>query len=351
MGKREGVTYEEYLAIRKELSKGLRIKELSLKHGFSQELIKLIVTAEAYDFEIFANFIKKEKKVEKYNRVQKEAEKSMLKGKKAKERPLISERDKRILELRRSGKTLEEIGQDVGVTRERVRQIVSKLAPKEVFPTPKKVRDAEKNSSRKEISREISIRWSNYKHFTIEDLAKEFSLTTSEILGLLNRVQITYLKANKKSHVPQIWTSDECLRVLREAATFAFPLTILEYRKLVDSNTIEGPTTAIFNARFGSWTAACAAAGVETGSALREYDSSWSDAEILLEVRRFMWETREVGWSPENYEKWRQSQDAAIPSFALIRMRLGAWSQVRVMALDFETNEYDMTIFEVLNDL
>jgi hypothetical protein len=263
-------------------------------------------------------------------------------------RKVISARDLQILDMRSKGSTLDEIGGQFEITRERVRQIILKHARNEKFITPAEVKISEKLNALKAIRIEISANWNIYRRYSVTSLAKEYKLNESDLLKCVNKVQYAYLKANDESHIEKIWTKESCIRVLKDAATYAFPLTLLEYRKLVNSKTIEGPTLPIFVSRFGSWMEACRAAGVETGTPVREYDTNWSDTDLLLVVRRFMWETRDTAWSIDNYKKWRNKQDPKVASISILRLRLGPWSEIRVLALDLNAPDYDMAIFEEL---
>jgi hypothetical protein len=170
----------------------------------------------------------------------------------------------------------------------------------------------------------------------------------SLIRQIVTKVQHAYLSANEERHIEKQWTEDDCIEVLKLAATFAFPLTVLEYRKLIASDSISGPTLPIFYSRFGSWADACAAAGVETGNALREYDSTWSDSDLVRIVRQFLWESRDTSWSIQNYDDWRARHESQLPSAGLLRNRLGTWSEIRVLALEADLPEFDMAIFDTL---
>ena len=259
-----------------------------------------------------------------------------------------SSRDKAILAMRMEGKTLEEIGLSFDLTRERVRQIILKFGPDLTFPDITEMRRKEKEDELRGIAIEISANWKSYRKYDFAKLAKEYNLTVAIIRQIVTKVQHAYLSANEEPHIEKQWTTEDCIEVLKEAATFAFPLTVLEYRKLIESNSISGPTLPIFYSRFGSWADACAAAGVEAGNAMREYDSIWSDSDLVRIVRQFLWETREASWSIQNYDNWRAGHESQFPSTGSLRNRLGTWSEIRVLALEADLPEFDMAIFDTL---
>ena len=257
-------------------------------------------------------------------------------------------RDKEILAMRMEGKTLEEIGLSIDLSRERVRQIISKFGSDITFPEITEMRRKEKEDELRGIAIEISANWSSYRKYDFPTLAKEYKLSVPIIRQIVTKVQHAYLSANVEPHIEKQWTAEDCIEVLKVAATFAFPLTVLEYRKLRESNSISGPTLAIFVQRFGSWADACSAAGVEAGNALREYNSNWSDPDLLRIVRQFLWETREPSWSIQNYDDWRAGHESQFPSSGSLRNRLGTWSEIRVLALEADLPEFDMAIFGTL---
>jgi Mor family transcriptional regulator len=257
-------------------------------------------------------------------------------------------RDNAILAMRMEGKTLEEIGLSFDLTRERVRQIIARFGPEIDFPNITELRHKEKEDELRSIAVEISANWNSFRKYDFAKLAKEYNLSIPVIRQIITKVQHAYLSANEESHIEKQWTAGDCIEVLKEAATYAFPLTVLEYRRLIESKSIIGPTFPIFCSRFGSWADACAAAGVETGIAQREYDSAWSDSDLVRIVRQFLWESRDASWSIQNYDKWRAGHESQMPSTGSLRNRLGTWSEIRVLALEADLPEFDMSIFDTL---
>jgi len=257
-------------------------------------------------------------------------------------------REKEILAMRMQGKTLEEIGLVLDLSRERIRQIISKCGQGMVFPNVAELRRQDKDEELRGIAIEISANWSSFRKYDFAKLAREYNLSIPILRQIVTKVQHAYLSANEEHHVEKQWTVDDCIEVLRVAATYAFPLTVLKYRKLTESKTVSGPTLPVFYARFGSWLDACIAAGVETGVPMREYDSTWSNSDLIRFVRLFLWESVEESWSIQNYERWRVDKGPEVPSSGSLRNRLGTWSEIRVLALDAVLPEFDMSIFETL---
>jgi len=261
---------------------------------------------------------------------------------------MTASRDKAILSLRLEGKTLEEIGSSFGLTRERVRQIILKDGQDIDFPNISELRRKEKSDPLRGIALEITANWNLYRNYDFTMLAREYNVSVPIMRQIVNKVQFAYLIANEESHIEKIWTHEDCVEVLKIAATYAFPLTALSYRRLLNDNSVAGPTLPVFYSRFGSWADACKAAGVEPGIAMREYDSNWSESDLIRIVRQFLWESIEISWSVQNYDQWRSGHESLLPSSGLLRNRLGTWSEIRVLALNANLPEFDMSIFETM---
>lgn len=266
-----------------------------------------------------------------------------------KEEVFLLPRDLRIIELRKAGKTLDEIGKEVSLTRERVRQILKKYAPEIIFTEMREQKDLENlqkiDERNREIHELISKNWREYKFLKFADLANIFNIPEWRLRRCLSSIHYVYLQANEERKVAQLWSDDNCLESLRKAATFAFPITVSRYRKLLESGEVVGPTPALLWQRFGSWTQACELAGVEYGEALREYNRIWNDTELITFVRKFMHQRLDGKWSLEKYEEWRRFPAVEGPSMASLRLRLGSWSEIRVLALELNAPGLEMDRF------
>ncbi|GEM_PF-2781043 len=274
------------------------------------------------------------------------------KRKKSRSDEILNPRKKSIIKLRNEGETLDSIGKTFNLSRERVRQILSEV--KDV-PNAQQVKDQknakvlqEKKKEALELFVHLDSNWESFRSKTVPEIAKMLNVSERKIKRSISRVQLLYLTRNQESSIQQTWSHQDCIEVLRLAATFTFPLTILEYRKLVSSKTIQGPTVNIFISRFGSWMNACDVSGVETGEPQRLYNSTWSRNELLMFVRKFMYESQSESWSIDRYQLWRARQDPLAPSVGLLRLRLGTWTEIRVQALELEAPDFDMSHYRTL---
>jgi hypothetical protein len=330
------LSFELYSTIKKMHNKQKSLIEIASVLACSKDIVQEVILSQ--DFNDFTesqrrNRNSQEKRQNQDNRI-------------------LAPRKKSIMKLRNEGETLASIGKTFNISRERVRQILSESGE---VPNASQIKNQkiakvllEKRKETLELFEHLESNWESFRGKTIPEIAKMLNVSERRIKESISRVQLLYLIRNQESSIQQTWSKQDCIEILQLAATFSFPLTILEYRKLVDSGTIHGPTINIFISRFGSWMSACEIAGVETGEPQRLYNSTWSRYELLMFVRKFMHESQEKSWSIDRYQIWRSLQDPLAPSVGLLRLRLGTWTEIRVQALELETPDFDMSHYRTL---
>lgn len=249
----------------------------------------------------------------------------------------------KIESLREQGHTLEEIANEFGITRERVRQLLLK-SDKNIDQRMIKAEKARKRLQ--EIYDYAVTNWDKAQSLTLEEFAIQVDSDVSTIKEALSPFQLAFLIANDENVYIQKYTDQDCIDAIRLAQTFTFPLSNKSYAKLVNSGDVLGPSVPLILKRFGSWTEACRIAGVESGETVRPtYDQVFTDTQLLTAVRRFMYEQPDANWSIQRYEIWRENMAPESPSSGLLRNRLGNWAFIRVQALRLETSEYNMYKF------
>jgi hypothetical protein len=249
-------------------------------------------------------------------------------------------RTARALELRRDGATLAAIGAELGVTRERVRQMLAKVdAPsrEEVQAHRAGARALELEAVRKGYVEFLRER----PPMTLSEAATALGVERSHLADLMDDTLRRLVLPDPKPSQVQ-WSRGHVMEVLREAATFEFPLTTKGYERLLQGKMIEGPSVPRICQVFDGWAAACEAAGVESGARVRtHYSSRWTDDDVLDAVRRYLRQAGRPTFS--GYSAWAAEQDDR-PSGQTVRNRLGRWTEIvrMVHEADYSGKSHDV---------
>lgn len=120
------------------------------------------------------------------------------------------------------------------------------------------------------------------------------------------------------------YTDREIARALRTAARIAGePLSVGKYDKI--RATFEGPSAIRLIQRFGSWSAACEAAGVKSGVAKRDYAKKWQRDQIVALVKEYLAESDKASFA--DFSLWLKQIKGA-PSAATCRNVGTSWSSL-----------------------
>ena len=247
-------------------------------------------------------------------------------------------RNIKILDSRKKGFTLAEIGEQFSISRERVRQIIYKCVGKELdfYLNNRKTEKQsllEENQNEK-INSIVDYVKSN-KGVMLTKLLNEFEIELDFYQKFIpkNVAKFVLTKHEIGKGPTKVWSNEDIVESLKKAGTYFFPLSHGDYEKLVDMGEIKGPSVPLIYKRFGSWTNACYEAGIETNKPVRsEYVLDYSDEEILNFLMRYFNEEQTIG-SIEDFEKWRVAQNSKVPSIGLIRNRIGNWGVVKEIVL------------------
>lgn len=246
--------------------------------------------------------------------------------------PAISPRDQMMCDLRGKGLSLDEIGLQFDLTRERVRQIIEEAGG----PSASDVREmkARDSASRiQQLQEKISKEVLSNPGLTISEIGERCSLSVSDVRKYLpaNLKKLTipsHSVEHESSNSQQKWTDAEILKSLELAQTYVFPVTTSNYAELVRVGEVQGPSVPLIHNRFGGWAAACQKAGVEHGPTHREYNRTWTDDDLLRFVGLYLIEPNSDG-TFRGYEQWRLNDCDDAPSGALLRIRIGSWTFIK----------------------
>ena len=236
-------------------------------------------------------------------------------------------RNYKMLLMRVAGATLDEIGTDFEFTRERVRQILKQVTggkDKELLKDMKSVRQQADLSKVDAVSKVIL----EHPCITIAELAEKCNVPLDEVKPLVAKGVSKLVSDFKpaKEHA-KTWSNEQVMTALREASTHYFPLGKAEYDSLIELKEIEGPSSALIWMRFGSWSKACELAGVECHAVREHYQKTWSRAELLTYISRFL-VSKDFSSSIGSYEIWKAAETVKTPSGQLLRVEFGSWQNV-----------------------
>lgn len=128
----------------------------------------------------------------------------------------------------------------------------------------------------------------------------------------------------------QEFTEADIVAVLRQVAgALGSPLSADRYDTVCDE--FGGPSSARIIQRFGSWNAACEAAGLATNRGRSNYARGWTRERVLHVVADYLAAESSTG-SYAGYAAWARQTPGA-PSAQTMRNYLGTWSTAKAEAL------------------
>ena len=235
------------------------------------------------------------------------------------------DRDRQIYEMRRKGALLDELGQAFGLTRERVRQIVSSMGG--VDPAVvRAARGAEREERDKRVRDLLFSVVATGLARSISEVAIMSDVDEGSVRRIGGKELSAYLGVTKRGSVR--WTQNDVIAALSTAATYEWPLSRNAYQELIDEGEIRGPSAARIDQLYG-WAAACELAGVESSRRRRrDYQSSWTDDDLWHFARTYI-EHSGPAASFHGYDTWRAEHSQGAPSSGVLRGRLGRWNEIR----------------------
>ena len=253
-------------------------------------------------------------------------EPTVTETRKARPKSAINEqRDRTIVEMRRAGSSLDEIGRAFGITRERARQVIKRKGGVErsaVRDARRAVQAARDDALRERVFAVVATGLAR----SHRDVAILTGADEGDVRRVGGRELSAYVGTSQKGS--SRWTEDDILKALRYAATYEWPLSRGGYQKLVDEGEIAGPSAARVEQIYG-WASACHIAGVESPRREgREYQSLWTDDDLWHYATKYI-EHAGPAAPFHGYDAWRTEHAPGAPSSGVLRRRLGKWKDVR----------------------
>lgn len=243
-------------------------------------------------------------------------------------------RNDQIVQLRRDGKTLQEIADTFGLTRERVRQITTRagVGAESARGAGRRQRAAAGMECRRHVARTLSVQ----PGLDLDALAEAVDRDAELVRAVLTPAMKAALGVPARTWIQSRWTPEEMLELIRGAAevqaagTSENPLTGPLYDEARE--LIGGPSRVRISQTFGKWSAAVAAAGLVSEPASRRLGSRFSDDALYEFVVEYLLDPCSGSRSFAGFTDWRNSHQPSAPSGVLIRQRLGPWADIRAEA-------------------
>ena len=222
------------------------------------------------------------------------------------------------------GETLQEIGDEYGVTRERVRQIINTETPWSTTSIGAARRRALK--VRAEAERRAVLEWSEVNvGASIEQAAEQLKLDEEVVRKHLGKHRIRHELVEKKA--PEGRSLDDLLADLRRFHAETGETSAAAYSRWAKEAGVPGHQTIAI--RFGSWNEAVARAGIK-GAPPIVREKRYSDEDLWAAILDGI---RAGQYTAKDLEYWLAAVEGA-PSLATIRNRLTQkWNDLRDEAL------------------
>ena len=247
--------------------------------------------------------------------------------------PKNAERDMQIIELAKTGSTLQEIALQYGVTRERVRIVLLKnnaITPIE-FRKQERAQNAESNN----LKSKILQNWvREHMGCTFVELSLGTDIKQTDCVRYLPRdAKHLILKPGESTNSwsTEKWTDNQIFDGIRMAASLKSPLSRVSYDRIRKKHEIDGPSGVRILQRFSFWVNACEQAGVQSGRTVRtNYHRNWTQQEMINWLATFMRQSTTSAHGA--YNEWSKTQVGA-PGGQTIRNTVGSWAECCELAL------------------
>ena len=249
-----------------------------------------------------------------------------------------------MLALAEEGLTLNEIGDEFGLTRERVRQIIGKLGIS--VRSFRKQQSIEAEQNEKYLVASIESWIGQHPGCHLSEVASAFNITESTLQKYRPRnLQKMVLRGARKinTHNLKTYSREQVLDALRSAYELrnpsmsmysvneTEPLTGPFYEEMRNAGLIFGPHRMRVLQIFGTWKSACEEAGVPSVEAVREtYERRWTDEQLVEQLAEFILVSESS--SRNDFDEWCRLDDSRA-SVGTIQNQVGPWFDVYESAL------------------
>lgn len=232
------------------------------------------------------------------------------------------------------GEPLASIGRDFGVSGEAVRQALMRsgyVTAGAAARARRRRAEVERQSAEavRARRRQSLMAWLERvpQTMTREQAAEKVGIDPRELVRLVGDSEARRLLIWSSGARPRVFSDEQVVAALRAVAA-ELGVRRLPHKLYGRVRGEDRPSVAIVVRRFGTWGAACEAAGLETGTRPKTYRNRRSDEELLGYVARFL-------STAENPTATSYDVAARLhrwPSLTLLRQRFGSWSLAKIAA-------------------
>jgi len=249
-----------------------------------------------------------------------------------------------MLALAEEGLTLNEIGDEFGLTRERARQVLKKfgVSTREI----KKQVEVHESINQERLAQAINSWVTTHPGCRLSEVATALMISESDALSLCPKdTKGLLLGVRRKRDSDKYWvySRSQILDALKHAfdlrnplmsmysVSETLPLTGSFYEKLRSEGVVHGPSHQRILQVFGTWKAACEEAGVPCVEAVRDsYEIRWTNDELVGQLAEFISSSKSR--SAASFDSWCRL-DSSRASSGTIRNQVGRWSESYELAL------------------